>query len=473
MANALHAVLRVTDRQDSMWRPVLATLSLSMLVSSLGTSIANVALPTLARAFDASFQSVQWIVLAYLLTLTTLTVVAGRLGDIAGRRGLLLGGIALFSAAAAAAGLAATLPALIAARAVQGAGAAVMMSLTLALVSEVVPKERTGAAMGILGTTSAIGTALGPSLGGALIALSGWRALFLLQAAAGVVTLMLASASLPREERRPSGSAAAIDLAGTIVLALTLAAYVLGVTIGRGTFGVVNAALLAAASLGAFLFPFVERRAHSPLIRVAMLRDKVLMSGLVLGTIVSTIVMAILVVGPFYLTRAMRLDAAMAGLVLSVGPIVAVVTGVPAGRLVDRLDPQRVSLAGLFGIACGTAALASIPPSGVVGFVIPVAIVTASYALFQTANNTGLMRDAGAERGVVSGLLNLSRNIGLLTGASVMGAVFAFAASALDVSLLAPEAVRFGLRTTFGVAFVLVIIAIAIALPSSAGRRRA
>ena len=156
-------------------RGALAALSLATLLAALGTSIANVALPTLAVAFGAAFQDVQWIVLAYLLALTALVVAAGRLGDVTGRRRLMLAGLALFTAASVLGAAASTLGLVIAARVVQGVGAAAMMALTLAFVGEVVPKERTGSAMGLLGTMSAIGTALGPSLGGILIAGLGWR----------------------------------------------------------------------------------------------------------------------------------------------------------------------------------------------------------------------------------------------------------------------------------------------------------
>jgi MFS family permease len=142
-------------------RWALASLSLSMLLSALGTSIANVGLPTLAQVFEASFQQVQWIVLAYLLAITTLIVSVGRLGDLTGRRRLLLGGIGVFTLASALCGLAPTLGLLIGARVLQGLGAAIMMALTMAFVSETVPKERTGSAMGLLGTMSAIGTAMG------------------------------------------------------------------------------------------------------------------------------------------------------------------------------------------------------------------------------------------------------------------------------------------------------------------------
>jgi MFS family permease len=129
-------------------RWALAGLSLAMLLSSLGTSIANVGLPTLAQAFDASFQQVQWIVLAYLLAITILIVSVGRLGDITGRRRLLLAGIVLFTLASVLCSIAPTLWLLIAARAAQGLGAAVMMALAMAFVGETVPTEKTGSAMG-------------------------------------------------------------------------------------------------------------------------------------------------------------------------------------------------------------------------------------------------------------------------------------------------------------------------------------
>jgi MFS family permease len=132
------AVARSTEGTPSV-RWALASLSLSMLLSSLGTSIANVGLPTLAQAFNASFQEVQWIVLAYLLAITTLIVSVGRLGDITGRRRLLLAGIFLFTVASVLCGVAPTLWLLIAARAAQGLGAAIMMALSMAFVGETVP----------------------------------------------------------------------------------------------------------------------------------------------------------------------------------------------------------------------------------------------------------------------------------------------------------------------------------------------
>jgi EmrB/QacA subfamily drug resistance transporter len=449
-------------------RWALASLSLSMLLSSLGTSIANVALPTLAQAFDASFQDVQWIVLAYLLAITTLIVSVGRFGDIIGRRRLLLAGIALFTAASLLCGAAPTLWLLIAARAAQGLGAAIMMALTMAFVGEAVPKDRIGSAMGLLGTMSAIGTALGPSLGGVLITALGWQAIFLVNVPLGVLAFLLAYRNLPVDRLVPTVDRTGFDTMGTLLLALTLGVYALAMTIGRGSFGPLNLGLLLTAVFGIFLFVFAEKRAASPLIRLAMFRDPSLSESLIISALVATVMMATLVVGPFYLSRALHLDAALVGLVMSIGPIISAFSGVLAGRLVDRLGTPLMVIVGLIEMAAGSVALSVLPAMfGIVGYIAAIAVLTPGYALFQAANNTAVMMDVHPnQRGVISGLLNLSRNLGLITGASLMGAVFLLASGATDITTVSPAAVAPGMQITFAVAGVLIVLALVLAISS-------
>ena len=468
------AVAGSAERAPSV-RWVLVGLSLSMLLSSLGTSIANVGLPTFAQAFNASFQEVQWIVLAYLLAITTLIVSVGRLGDITGRRRLLLAGIFLFMVASVLCGVAPTLWLLIAARAVQGLGAAIMMALTMAFIGETVPKEKTGSAMGLLGTMSAIGTALGPSLGGMLIAGLSWRAIFLINVPLGILTLFLAHRYLPVDSRRPKAGRVGFDNVGTLLLALTLAAYALAMTMGRGNFGSLNMALLLAAGFGVGLFVLAETRAASPLIRLAMFRAPGLSASLAMSALVSTVMMATLVVGPFYLSRSLGLEATMVGLVLSVGPIAAALTGMPAGRIADRFGAQRIIIVGLTAIAAGSFVLSIMPAThGIPGYVAPIVVITVGYALFMTANNTAVMTNIPPDqRGVISGMLNLSRNLGLITGASAMGGVFALASATTDITTARPEAVAAGMQITFAVAGALIFVALAIAFVSHALSRRA
>lgn len=453
--------------------PLLA-LSLAMLLPSLGTSIANVSLPTLAAAFSAPFQAVQWVVIGYLLAITTLIVSVGRLGDLTGRRRLLLAGILLFTVASVACGFAPTLWTLIVARTLQGLGAAVMMALTMAFVGETVSKEKTGSAMGLLGTMSAIGTALGPTLGGLLIAGLGWRWIFLINLPLGILTYGLVVRHLPADQPKRKADRPRFDHLGTVVLALTLAAYALAMTLGRGHFGSLNLALLVAVAGGIGLFMFAEVKAPSPLVPLAMFRDPLLSAGLGMSALVSTVIMSTLVVGPFYLSGAFGLDATMVGLVLSVGPIVAALAGVPAGRMVDRFGAQGVMLLGLLGVAIGSVVLALMrTPLGVPGYLAGIVVITIGYGLFQTANNTAVMKNTRPdERGVVSGLLNLSRNLGLVTGASVMGAIFAFGVGTLGISTAPPTDIATGMRLTFSAAAGLIGVALGLGIGSRALAKR-
>jgi MFS family permease len=348
---------------------------------------------------------------------------------------------------------------LIAARAVQGAGGAAMMALTLALVSETVPKAGIGRAMGLLGTMSAIGTASGPALGGWLVDGFGWASLFWVNVPLGVLTFAMAWRCLPTQGSVAAAMVTRFDLRGTLVLALTLAAYTLALTPGHGAFDATQAMLFALAVAGLILFMRVESRATSPLVQLSRLRDRALSRGLLASVLVSTVLMATLVVGPFYLARGLALEPSLVGLVLAVGPVVVALSGVPAGRLVDRLGAARLVRIGLASIAAGALGLAFAPSRwGVPGYLAPMVVLTAGYALFQTANNTAVMNGiAASERGVISGLLSLSRNVGLITGTAAMGAVFALATATSDMASATPAAVSTGLRVTFAVAALLMI----------------
>ncbi|GLW91097.1 MFS transporter [Actinokineospora globicatena] len=388
-------------------RAALAALTLSMLLPSLSTSIASVAAPTLAVAFDATFAEVQWVVLAFLVAVTALTVLAGHLGDTTGRRRLFLVGIALFGVMSAACAAAPSLGALVAARAGQGVGAAIMMALTAAFVSEAVPRERIGTAMGLLGTVSAVGTAMGPPLGGALIAAFGWQAIFLVAVPLSAVAFTLAVRHLPDPPKAPRARLSA-----------------------------------------------------------AVLRDRTRAANLLLSAIVTTVLMSTLVVGPFYLTGGLGLDTAVVGAVMAAGPLVAALGGLPAGRVVDWLGTRRTTLLGLGGMAAGCLALATLPASlGIPGYVIPVVVITGSFAQFQAANSTEVVAGAPAtSRGAVSGMLALSRQVGLILGTSAMGWVFTAAAGTADVTGATPGDVATALRTTFVVGAALIACAIGVAI---------
>ena len=370
----------------------------------------------------------------------------------------------MFSIASVPCGVAPTLWLLIGARATQGLGAAVMMALTMAFIGETVPKETTGSAMGLLGTMSAIGTALGPSLGGVLIAGLGWRAIFFVNVPLGSLTFLLALRHLPANRPQPATDHVRFDHVGTLLLAMTLAAYALALTIGRGSFGLLNIALLVAAVASR---PFCARGekggiAFDPAVDVPRSCAEWQSGHECAGFDGNHGHAGRRAVLPVTRVRTRRGDA---GLVLSAGPVAAALAGVPSGRLVDRLGAQRMTIVGLVGIAAGCTALAMVPVAfGLAGYLAPIVVLTVGYALFQAANNTAIMADVGPDqRGVVSGMLNLSRNLGFVTGASVLGAIFALASSAGDIGAAGPAAFGAGMRITFAEAAGLIVLALAIA----------
>ena len=387
-----------------------AVLALAMLLASVGTSIANIALPALSSGLAAPFHAVQWVVITYLAALTVCSVIVGRLGDRYGLKRMLLVGFGLFTLGALACGLATELSMLVAARALQGVGAAFLMTLTMALVRETAAENRMGRALGLLGTMSALGTALGPALGGLLLSTTGWRGIFLVLVPLGLLTLLLAARALPdgkgRAGRMPTGS--------------------------------------------------------SPL------PDKRLLPGLLANFLVAGVMMTTLVVGPFYLGQGLGLDTLWIGLVMTVGPVISIFSGVPSGQAVDRWGTGRTCGAGLVMLGAGALSLAFLPQSlGVWGYGLAIAVLTPGYQLFQASNNMAAMRDAAPDRrGITAGLLGLSRNLGLILGASAMGALFAFGAGTDDIAQAAPAAIGDGLRLTFIIAAILVAIALGVSRQS-------
>ena len=383
-------ILSTQMREES---GALLCLALSMLLSSLGTSIANIALPTFLIAFDVGFDQVKWVVTIYLGTLSLFAVCVGRLGDLFGHKRMLMLGLALFTGASALCALAPGLWTLVAARSLQGIGAAFLMTLTIALVRETVSNNRVGRAMGLLGTMSAIGTALGPVLGGLLIDHFGWPSIFVVLVPMGLLAMFLAHRIL-------SGD--------------------------------------------------VPARAPS-LSKFATLRHTAAVSGLLANLVVANMMMATLLVGPFYLGFSLGLSVAMIGLVMSVGPVISICAGVPSGQIVDKWGASRVRLVGLLALAFGAMVLACFPQLfGVRGYIAAIAILTPGYQLFQSANNTMLMAGVPTDqRGVVSGLLSLSRNLGLISGAVLMGAVFSFGVGTSDLAAASAESIVDGMQLTF------------------------
>lgn len=442
-----------------------ASLALTMLLASLGVSIPNIALPSISKDFGAVFSHTQLIIIGYLLAVTILIVAAGKIGDLFGRKRIFLIGIALFSVAALASGLAQSLWMIIFARIIQGLGAAILMSMSIALIGDSVPKEKIGSVMGLMGTMSAVGTASGPSLGGFLINTYGWRSVFFLMSAIGILSFFVVKRFVSAERERNIFTEKKIDYLGIFVLGIALTSYSLGVTLNGGYFTETNWILIAVAMISFFAFIKFEKGMQNPLLRLDLF-NQALTLNLSMNIIVSTVMMSTLIVGPFYLSKGLELTPLMVGAVMSIGPLLSVLTGIPAGRAVDLIGAKSMTKIGLLLMVSGTTALFILPEVfGLYGYVFSILILSPGYQLFQAANNTAIMEKVSEkERGVVSGLLSLSRNIGLISGASVMGSIFSFASGVAEISSASSVALTAGIKSTFFVATILLLLAVAIAL---------
>ncbi|MFI5430158.1 MFS transporter [Aeromicrobium sp. UC242_57] len=441
-------------------RSLMTVLILSVLSASVGTSAANVALPVLASAFGGSFADAQWVALAYLIAMTATSGAAGFLGDRMGRPRALLLGTVVFATASVAAAVAPSLSVLVLARAVQGAGAAVMMALPLAIGRDIASAGRTGSMMGLLGTIGAVGTASGPAAGGLLISWAGWQPIFWVMAGLGALTAALASTfALTGSSPTPSR----LDLPGVLLLTSGVATYAVALTLDVSLW--TTGALLVGATVILSAFFAVEQRSTAPMLPPSLLRGSALGVGGLLNFIVGTVMMSTLVVGPFFLGGALGLSSGQIGLVMAAGPVASACTGFIAGRIVDTLGPARMTSVGLALMTAGAGALALLPGwLGVAGYMAGTVLLAPGYQLFLAANNTAVLGSIDpSRRGVASGTLNLARNIGMVTGASAMGLIYTTAAGTADVTTASKDALETGLLVTYLFAAAALVAATAIA----------
>lgn len=397
---------------------------LSIVLASLGTSTAAVTLPVLSDDFQGQRFDATLVVSIYILATTTLIVPVGRVGDIIGKRRVIISGLCIYILGAFLAFHAFTLPMLVASRFIQGAGAAAMLTMPLALVRDLVSTGQIGRWMGGLGTMSAIGTAAGPAIGGVVVAHFGWRAVYLLQIPIALAALTICLLYL--HSQKDASEQKGIDIAGACSLAIFLAAVTFLVSDIANGFDL-SSALFTVISIAAIaVFVSIEARTDAPIIPLELLRSAHLRRSLLMHAIVSLVMMGILVVGPFFLTEGLELTTTQMGLIMSVGPISSALSGIPAGRLTEKIGAGRTVFVGAAAMVVATAAMAGLPYLfGLVGFILAFVMLAPSYQIFLAALNTAVMEKASAQdQGVTSGVLNLSRNFGFILGAGAVSIVF-------------------------------------------------
>ncbi len=405
---------------------VLAILCVGVFMLLLDGTIVNIAVPNIMTSLGTGFSEVEWVMNAYLLTFAVLLITSGRLGDLYGRKAMFMAGLSVFSLASLACGLAPSVGFLIAFRAVQGVGGAMMMPNTLSIISNVFPPEERGKAMGFWGGVSGISLALGPSLGGLLVEAASWRWIFFINVPIGLILLPVAYRFVP--ESTEPGAAKQIDYPGVIVLTLSLLALTFALIEGQnyGWTSPLILSLFAAAVIGLVVFVLIERRQSQPLMQLSLFKDRNFSTTNGIGLILSFGMMGVFFLLPVFLQAILGYSAIKAGLVMTPLAVVIIVAAPLSGTLSDRVGPKWLIFAGMLVTALGfiLTRRVMVPDASWQSMVLPFAVAGFGIGMVMPVMTSAVMGSVPPEKaGQASGVLSSVRQIGSVLGIAVMGAV--------------------------------------------------
>jgi EmrB/QacA subfamily drug resistance transporter len=385
----------------------------------------------------------QWILTANILPLAALMVLGGRLGDLLGLRRVFLTGAAIFTFATIAAGAAQDMPMLIVARAVQGAGAALMMPMAVAITSAVYPADRRGWALGVLAGASAFFAALGPVLGGLLTSID-WRLVFWINVPLALMAAALSLYATP-DFRPGEGARPKIDYAGTITFGLGIAALVLGLSQGQddGWTSAAAAGPLLAAILLLVAFVLVERRVEQPLLEFRLFRHLNFLAANVSQFLAGMIELGLGFLMPFYLLLVVGVSPEAAGIALIPATIPIILAGPLAGRAFDRVGGRIPLVAGFLVLSASGVALAVAAADQSVGALIPGLLLQGlGLGVVLTVNDpTGLAAVPEKDRGQAAGTINTTEQLGGAVGIAALTAVEIGAAERISFERLADRGI--------------------------------
>ncbi len=450
----------------------LAAVGLGVLMATIDISIVNVSLPTLVQTFRTDFPTIQWVILSYVLVITSTMLSMARLGDMVGKKKIYLSGLLIFILGSFLCGLSPSVYWLIGFRALQGCGAVMIQSLGAALVTEAFPARERGRALGVIGGIVSVGLALGPPIGGLIIGLASWRWIFLINIPIGFLAFGATGLFIP--PLKPKKEALRFDVPGGLVLLATIIAYSLGMTMGQHL-GFGNAQvllLLSGAGLGLGLFTLVEKKSSQPMLSPTLFKNILFSINLLMGWLVFIVLGGTFIL-PFYLELVKGYPTEKVGLLMMVVPLSMGLISLAAGSLSDRFGPRGITLAGLLLLIVGCLSIAGLRVETTVwGYIFHLLPLGLGLGLFLAPNNSAVMGGAPQEHlGVASGLLALSRTMGHTTGIPLAGVLFTAGMmasgrvrSAADLTQAPPQDLVNGLAATFHTTALMITIATALAV---------
>lgn len=405
---------------------VLVAVGMGAFMATLDGSIVNIAMPSLERIFNTNLALVQWVALAYLLTVTTLLLTIGRLADIIGKKPIYLTGFAIFTIGSGLCGLTETVHWLIGYRILQAIGAAMIMSLGPAIITEAFPSSERGKALGFIGMAVSAGIIAGPALGGMLIEKFSWHWIFLINIPVGIISILFAAKYVPAT--RPRGGQR-FDYPGAVTMFISLLALLLALSLGQ-QLGFGEQAILA---LGAgwliflLLFVLIELRSKQPMIDLRLFRYNGISVNLISGLITFMLISGILFLMPFYLENVLGYNPLVAGQLLAVLPLALGLASPISGWLSDRIGTRPIIITGLLVMLGGYVMVSRLnQDTSTLGFILALMPIGLGIGIFQSPNNSAIIGAVPPHQlGVTSGLLAISRTLGQTAGIAALNAIWA------------------------------------------------
>ena len=409
---------------------VLATVCMGAFIGQLDASIVTLAFPTLQEVFHATVSEVTWVGLTYLLVLVSTVAAIGRFADMVGRKLLYTYGFLVFVIGSALCGLAPSLGALDAFRGLQAVGAAMLQANSVAIIYLAMPRGSLGRGIGIQGAAQAMGLALGPAVGGLLLAAGGWRLIFLINVPIGLVGMVAAWLFIPRS--RNLQPRVPFDWLGFGLFVPAVLALLGGLSFGirAGWTSPVIIGLFAAAIALGVAFTAREARCTSPMVDLSLFRRIPFAAGIASGLLSYLVMFGVLFAVPFFLERSQHLSASQVGVQLTVMPLALGITAPFAGRFADRFGARPLTVGGMALVACVLGSMA-FARGGSWALVGELALIGIGLGLFTPPNNASIMASAPREQsGLAGGILNTTRGLGTAFGLALTAAVYEMAAGA-------------------------------------------
>ena len=415
------------DKERANKWAVLAILAVGVFMATLDSSIVNISLPTIAHYFGFPLNgAVEWVIIAYLVVVAGVLLSTGRLADMIGRKPIWTAGLIIFTIGSATCGAAVSLGMLIASRALQGLGGALIMAISPAMLTSAFPSNERGRALGMNAVIVALGVSVGPTLGGIITEHLSWRWIFYVNVPFGIIGVIATLRILTERRRRGRGR---FDPLGALLLAIGLVALTLGLSFGQewGWNSPLLIGTLVVSVLALTALVIVELRVSDPIIDFSLLRRRVFLSANISLILSFLALFAVSFMLPFYLEELRGFSTEQAGLLLTPLPLTIAVLAPFSGALADRVGSRWLAAAGL-SIAClGLVLISQLNAQSSVWDIIWRLIVTGvGQALFQSPNNSALMGAAPRnQQGSASGFLATGRVVGQSISVALAGAIFA------------------------------------------------